>query len=119
MGSYIGLLSKLRTIKDGTKAIVKPHKICESHLNLIAILKPLGFKASVPLHEGEKVIEATKYNGHVRASFGLYVEDYGIHIEGEPILSRSYSPENIRLIEMLDEIAGQGKYSRLDLSEDG
>lgn len=119
IGSYIGLLSKLRTIKDGTKAIVKPHKICEPHLNLIAILEPLGFKVSVPLHEGERVIEATKYDGHARASFRLYVEDYGIHIEGEPILPRSYSPENIRLLEMLDEITGRGKYSRLDLSEDG
>lgn len=119
IGLYIGLLSKLRAIRDGAEATAEVHKIQENYSSLTTILKSLGFKVVTPLHNGGRVIEATKYIGDVRASFRLYVEDYGIHIEGEPILPRDSCPENIRLIKMLDRIIRRGRYTRLDLSENG
>ncbi|MBS7640914.1 MAG: cyclophilin-like family protein [Candidatus Bathyarchaeia archaeon] len=119
VGLYIGLLSKLRAIRDGAEATVKVHRIHESYSSITTILESLGFKVATPLHNGGRVIEATKYIGNVRVSFRLYVEDYGIHIEGEPVLPRDCCPENIRLIEMLDKIVRGGRYTRLDLSENG
>lgn len=118
VGSYIGLLSKLRAIKDGTEATVKPHRVHEPYFNLTAILEKLGFNVATPFHEGERVIEAIKYVSDVRVALRLHMEDYGIYIEGEPILPRKPCPENLQLIEMLDGITARGRYSRLDLSED-
>ncbi|MEM1586450.1 MAG: cyclophilin-like family protein [Candidatus Bathyarchaeia archaeon] len=118
IGSYIGPLSKLRTIEDGMEATVKLHKISEPYSGLIAVMESLGFSAAAPLHDGERVIEASKRISNIRVALRLYIEDYGIHIESEPILPRIYCPENLRLIEKLDEILGRGKHLRLDLSED-
>ncbi|MBS7605056.1 MAG: cyclophilin-like family protein [Candidatus Bathyarchaeia archaeon] len=119
IGLYIGLLSKLKAVKDGVEATVKIHKIHEPYSSIIDIIKPLGFKVSTPLHEGERVIEAVKYVKDVRVALRIHVEDYGIYIEGEPILPRERSPETIRLVEKVDSVVSRGRYSRLDLSEEG
>lgn len=119
IGSYIGLLSRLKAVRDGVEATVKIHKIHEPYSSIINILKSLGFKASTPLHGGERTIEAVKFIKDVRVALRIHVEDYGIYIEGEPILPRERSPETIRLVEKVDSVVSRGRYSRLDLSEEG
>lgn len=119
VGLYVGLLSKLRAMKGEVEATVKSHRIYEPYLNLVAMLESLGFKVATPFHEGERVVELTRYVNDIRVSFRLHVEDYGVYIEGEPLFPQNYSPENIRLLEALNKIMGRGRYSRLDLSEDG
>lgn len=120
IGSYIGLLSKLISIEDGTEATVKLHEIYEPYTGIISTLEKLGFKAATPLHNGERVIEATGYVEGNRVSLKVYVEEYGVYIESEPLIPRNYCPENLKAIEILDRLIKRvGRRVRLDLSEDG
>jgi len=117
IGSYVGVLDKLRTIEDGVKATVQVHKPTEVYGGIISKLESMGFKASTPLYEGEQVIESFGFIEGRRVSLRLYVEDYGIHLEGEPFFPHNYSPSTLRLVGELAALLSGEKYVRLDLNE--
>lgn len=119
LGSYVGVLSDLMEVEDGAEATVKLHRIYEPYSGVVSTLKALGFKASTPMYNGERIVEAVKNIDGERFALKLYVEDNGAHIESEPLFPRDYDPLTLKIIEKLKRIANQGKCSRLDLSEDG
>lgn len=117
IGFYIGVLDKLRNIEDGVKATVQAHKPAEVYSGIINKLEAAGFKASTPLYKGERVVEALGFIEDRRISFRLYVEDYGIHLEGEPLFPYAHSPSTLRLAGELAALLSEEKYVRLDLNE--
>lgn len=119
LGSYIGVLNDLTRIEDGAEIAVKTHRIHDPYSSVVSALKTLGFKVSTPMYNGERIVEAVKNINEERTAFKLYVEENGAYIESEPLFPRDYDPLTLRTIMSLSRIANQGKYSRLDLNEDG
>ncbi|MEM1582784.1 MAG: hypothetical protein QXK89_09805 [Candidatus Bathyarchaeia archaeon] len=79
----------------------------------------MGCKASTPLQGGERIIEAVRSVKGKRIALRLYVEEYGVHIEGEPLLPHDYNPLTFRFIREAAELIGGEKHVRLDLDENG
>jgi hypothetical protein len=119
IGSYIGVLSMLKSVGDGVEATVEHHKIYEPYLDIVSVIESLGYKVSTPMRGGERAIETSKFIDGRRVAFRLYREEYGVHIECEPIFPRDHSPSTLRLIANLSRLIDQGGHARLDLSEDG
>ncbi|MBS7642368.1 hypothetical protein KEJ40_04310 [Candidatus Bathyarchaeota archaeon] len=119
IGSYIGVLSRLRTVEDGVEAIVQQYKPIESYTSLVSLLESIGFKAVTALYGGEPVVESVGFIEGRRIAFKMYVEEYGIHIEGEPILPQNYTLQTLKFVSMLSDLLSQEEYVRPDLDEDG
>jgi len=117
IGSYVGVLDRLRTIEDGVKATVQAHKPAEVYSGIISKLESMDFKVSTPLYGGEQVVEAVGLIEGRRISLRLYIEDYGIHLEGEPFFPHDYNPSTLRLVGELAALLSGEKYVRLDLNE--
>ena len=118
IGSYVGVLDKFRTIEDSVKATVQVHKPAEVYGEIIDKLESIRFEASTPLYRGERVIEALGFIEGRRIAFRLYVEDYGIHLEGEPFFPHDYNPLTLRFMGELAALLSGEKHVRLDLNED-
>ncbi|MEM4461792.1 MAG: cyclophilin-like fold protein [Candidatus Bathyarchaeia archaeon] len=119
IGSYIGVLSRLRAVEDGVEAIVQQYKPIESYTSLISLLESIGFKTVTALYGGEPVVESVGFIEGRRIAFKMYVEEYGIHIEGEPILPQNYTLQTLKFVSMLSDLLSQEEYVRPDLDEDG
>lgn len=119
IGSYIGVLGRLRSVEDGVEAIVQQYKPIESYTRLISILESIGFKTVTASYGGEPVVESVGFVEGRRIAFKMYVDDYGIHIEGEPLLPQNYTLQSIRLAYTLSDLLSREEYVRLDLDEDG
>lgn len=120
IGVYIGILRTLgERIKDGTKAVVKEHRFAEDYRQILSVVESAGFRASTPLYNGERVIEAVDLKIKPRVSFRIYVEDYGLHVEGEPLFLYSYDLECIKTLVKLKERVALPNNIRFDLTEEG
>ena len=119
IGVYIGVLGKLRTVEDGVEAIVQQYKHTEAYSGIVSKLESIGFKAATPLYGGDPIVEAVGFTEGVRVGFKMYVEEYGVHIEGDSIFPQSYAPSTLRFIAKLADLLSLEKHARLDLDEDG
>ncbi|MCS7112912.1 MAG: cyclophilin-like fold protein [Nitrososphaerota archaeon] len=119
VGAYIGVIGRLRAIEDGVEAIVQPYKPVEAYREYISILESIGFKAVTPLYGGEPSVESVGFIEDKRIAFKMYIEEYGIHIEGEPLFPQNYTPQTLTLVSKLADLLRLERYVRLDLDEDG
>jgi hypothetical protein len=119
IGIHIGVLGKLRTVEDGVEAIVQQYRHAETYSGIVSKLESIGFKAATSLYEGESVVEAVGFTEGVRVGFKMYVEEYGVHIEGEPIYPQSYAPSTLKFTARLADLLSLEKHVRLDLDENG
>ncbi|MEM2739429.1 MAG: cyclophilin-like fold protein [Candidatus Bathyarchaeia archaeon] len=119
IGSYVGVIGRLRAIEDGVEAIVQPYKPIEAYRDVTSILESMGFRAATPLYGGGPVVESVGFIEDRRVAFKIYVEEYGMHIEGEPLFPQNYTPQTLKLVSKLAELLRLERYVRLDLDEDG
>lgn len=119
IGLYIGVLARLRAVEDGAEASINRYKPNEKFEEITSRLEKIGFKASTPLYDGEPTVEALGFHGDIRIAFRVYVEDYGFHLEGEPLYVYGYDPFTVKATRRLAEAVGERRFVRLDLDEDG
>lgn len=119
IGVYVGVLDRLRDIEDGVEAIVQPYRAVEAYRAIISKLESLGFRSVTPSYRGEPVVESVGFIEGRRIAFRIYVEDYGMHIEGEPFLPQNYTLDSIRFVGKLSDLLRLERYVRLDIDEDG
>ena len=122
IGDIIGPLRILQTVnkfEDGEKIKVDKHEVMEIPKEILRILKDEGYEVATPLILGSREIVASKNVNGRRIAFILYVEDYGIHIEGEGIYRPSKDIISLRETLMLkNKVKSRFRNVRLDLSED-
>lgn len=119
VGLYVGVLDHLRKVNEGAKAVVKKHEINKEFVKYIGVLNKLGYETATPLINGERNIVATKTIDEIRASFIMYIEEYGLHLESEPLFNYEDSIKLRVLTEKLKSLVkGLCKYSRVDLNEE-
>ena len=120
IGVYIGVLKTLgERVEDGVEATIREHKPVEDYRQILSAVESTGFKASTPLYNGESVIEAVDLKFKPRLAFRIYVEDYGLHIEGEPLFLYSYDLECIKILTKLERRVNLPNNIRFDLTEEG
>mgnify|MGYP000020465300 CR=1 FL=1 len=123
IGEVIGPLRVLYTInkfKEGEKIRIEIHEPSIVDKNIVKILEEEGYKTATPIIGGSRELAALKMIEDKRITFMVYVEDYGIHIEGEGLYE--YKKDFLtlsNLISLKNKIKMRFSKVRLDLSEDG
>ena len=119
VGEFVGILDYLRKIGEGIKATVKIHEIDKELRDQVRTLSKLGYNVATPLINGERSILASKFINDIRLAFVVYIEEYGLHIESEPLYNYSRDLRTVAYTKKLKSIIRKiAKYSRVDLSED-
>ena len=120
IGEYVGVMFDLRGIEDGVEAEVSNHKPSEEFADIVERLRGLGYLCATPSYDGEKMVTASKTVDGFRIGFNVYVEEYGYHVECEPLYEFSNDlstlPATLRLKKA---VAKMTDTVRLDLNEDG
>lgn len=105
---------------DGDELTIQEHKIDKEYEDVVLVLKNLGYTASTPLQAGDKVVAASKFVDNRFLSINVYKEDYGIHVESNPLFEYDGLYDTIKALKKLKKtLQGKYKFSRLDLSEEG
>lgn len=118
---YVGaVVDALHTIAGWSGPVeVFEHIVDERFKDIAKKLQDMGYRVATSLKNGERIIVAYKYSDRSRISFNVYVEDYGIHLEGEGIAKYDNDITNVqnllfikRAVELL-----KPRYARPDISE--
>lgn len=105
--------------EDGDELVVQQHKPDETYSDIASILQNLGFTVTTPLQDGVRVIAACKFINNIYLSVNIYREDYGIHIESNPILKYDRLYPTLKTLRMVKKtLRNKYKFARLDLNED-
>ena len=122
IGRYVGILNYLRKVEGDEEASISLYEGEgeEEFGNLFKKLRGLGYDAALVKVLGDPTPVASKYlsNG-IRVAFQAFVEDYGIHLEGEPLMEFSSEPLVSLIAREISERVGDYSRVRVDLTEDG
>ncbi len=97
---------KARVLRDGKEVVVPAREVVPGDILL--------------LQAGDKVVAASKFVDNRFLSINVYKEDYGIHVESNPLFEYDGLYVTIKALKKLKKtLQGKYKFSRLDLSEEG
>ncbi len=120
IGYIVGPLHYLREVSEGTELEVREHSIDSRFSRYVEVLKELGYYVATPIIDGATTVVASKGLGFNRVAFTLYIEEYGIHIESEPLFRYEQNLSTIKLLRMLkNSVKALSRYTRIDLDEMG
>lgn len=120
IGDYVGVLFDLRGIEDGAEAEVLTHRPFDEFMEVSERLRRLGYLCATPFYDGESMVTASKTLDGFRVGFNVYVEEYGYHVECEPLYEFSNSlPTLSTTIRLKEAVARISDTVRLDLNEEG
>ncbi|MEL9940945.1 MAG: cyclophilin-like family protein [Ignisphaera sp.] len=118
---HIGaVVDALHTIAGWSGPVeVFEHVIDERFKDVVKKLQDLGYRVATPLRNGEKIVSAYKYSGRNRISFNVYVEEYGMHLEGEGIAKYANDITNVQNLLFIKRTVElfKPRYARPDISE--
>ncbi len=118
VGEYVGPLNILRYFDNGDRALVKEHVIYDELIDVVKRLSSRGYFVGTPIEDGVRIIVASKYIGSCRIGFRIYIEDYGYHLETEPLFKYDESFQTKKIMYSLKNVVSERKYLRIDLSEE-
>jgi len=120
VGSLIGPLHYLRYVNDGDEAEVRLHREREEFMDLVKQLTNKGFDAASVLNGDVIALASSKNLGeNIRLSFLIFKEEYGYHLETEPLFKFHDDYITLKTIKRIkNDIALRTKYLRLDVNED-
>lgn len=119
IGEYVGVLFDLRGVEDGVEAEVLVHRPFEGFADVLERLRRLGYLCATPSYDGERMVTASKTLDGFRIGFNVYVEEYGYHVECEPLYEFSNSlPTLSASLRLREKVAEMSDTVRLDLNEE-
>ncbi len=121
VGTIVGPLYYLRYFKDGDHGIVKYCELPKQLTELANELSRLDYLVGAALNGDITALVATKFlSSNCRASFLIFTEDFGYHLESDAFFKLSESLcDRLLFSSMKSFVHSIARYLRLDLNEDG
>jgi len=118
IGVMLGVPQDVSTVEDGSSVRLDQYVDYGSAGEVARFLRDRGFKAaSCSWGDEDNTVLALVEHGPSRVGVKIYVEDYGLHLQSEPIAFFDSSPSTIALIEALSPSLPPAV--RLDLDDEG
>ena len=116
VGRVIGPPRKLiEPLRDAGELSVAPHEPPAELKGLADRIKgELGVEVAAPIYDGQRVLAVGE--GPVAAV--VYVEDYGFHVESEPLFKYNTDYQTLSAVSRVKRLLEGSKYLRVDIDED-
>ena len=117
LGFMVGVPDLLAAVEGGTPVRLDVYRDYGDEGKVASALRERGFKAASHTWEEEERVGVALEGPYMRVGAEIYVEDYGFHVQTQPIAFFDNTPPTTSFMEVMSsEISASGV--RLDLDEE-